>query len=51
MQRNDHVKKLIEDTNYGGREMKIDKYKKLKAKTEKKEKEKLGKQDRIAFQE
>jgi len=24
MQRNDHVKKLIEDTNYGGREMKND---------------------------
>lgn len=43
VQRDGHVKKLIKDTNYGGREMGIDKYKKLKAKTDKKETEKLAK--------
>jgi hypothetical protein len=31
--------------------MKISKYKKLKAKTDKKEKEKVGKQERLAFQD
>lgn len=48
-ERDQHVKKAIIETNYGGREMKIDLYKKHKAKTDKKEKEKQDKLDRLAF--
>ena len=50
-ERDQYVKQTIKDTNYGGREMKIDLYKKHKAKTEKKEKEKQEKAERLAFQE
>jgi hypothetical protein len=48
-ERDSHVKKTIKETNYGGREMKIDLYKKKKAKDDKKEKEKQDKADRLAF--
>ena len=40
---------MIKETNYGGREMEIIKYKKLKGKIEKEEKDNMGKQERIEF--
>lgn len=48
--RDDAVKKKIKDTKYGGREMPINKYKKLQAKVEKEEQEKLDREERKEFQ-
>jgi hypothetical protein len=49
--RDQHVKGLIKDTNFGGREMEIIKYKKLKGEIEKEEKDKMGKQERLEFRQ
>ena len=49
--RDDHVKKVIKESNYGGRELPIDQYKKLKTKTEAKELTRIGKEERKEFQE
>lgn len=48
--RDDHVKQRIKDTKYGGREMPINKYKKLQSKVEKEEQEKFERQERKEFQ-
>ena len=45
-ERDEHVKKVIKDTHYGGRELPINEYHKLKAKTEAKEKERMDREER-----
>ena len=49
--RDEHVKKVIKDTHYGGRELPINEYHKLKAKTEAKEKERMDREERAEFQD
>jgi hypothetical protein len=49
--RDRHVKNLISDTAYGGRELPVQKYKEVVEKTEKEELEKIEKAERKEFQE
>ena len=48
-ERDQHVKGLIKETNFGGREMEIIRYKKLQGEIEKEEKDKMGKVERLEF--
>ena len=51
LERNSHVKALIKDTNYGGRDMPITEYKKKMTKLEKQEKEQRERAERKEFQQ
>jgi hypothetical protein len=48
-ERDQYVKGLIKETNFGGREMEINKYRILKEQTEREEKEKFDRQERLEF--
>ena len=49
MQRDTVLKKKLKDSNFGGRQMPLEDYKKIKAKVEKEELEKMERMDRKKF--
>jgi Xaa-Pro aminopeptidase len=51
MQRDENLKKKLKDTNFGGRQMPIEDYKKIKDKVEREEYERLAKKERDKFQD
>lgn len=49
-ERDTRLKKKLKDTNFGGRQMPLEDYKKIKQRVEQEEQDKLDKKDRERFQ-